>query len=124
MPGGKYSCAKCRGRFEVPQIGDADETIVCPLCGEMTPLVPAKGGGKANHEQRNEFNMLGCTLLFGGLIIVCFKFPWGLAGGSVLIYLGSRLTRVNICSKCDAKVPDKTAKSCSNCHAVFVDEPL
>lgn len=124
MPGGKYSCAKCRGRFEIPHISDADKTIVCPLCGELTQLVPAKGGGKANHESRNEFNALGCTLLFGGLISICFAFPWGLAGGLPLIVIGSRLTRVNICSKCDAKIPDRTAKTCPNCHAVFADEAI
>ena len=88
MSGRRYSCAKCRKGFEVPDISDADKTVICPLCGELTPLVPLKGGGKANHEQRNEFNLLGCILLFGGLIVVCVRFPWGLLVGAVLFVCG------------------------------------
>lgn len=121
MSGRRYSCAKCRQGFEVPDISDADKTVICPLCGELTPLVPLKGGGKSNHEQRNEFNLAGCVLLFGGLVAVCFMFPWGLLGGGVLVYLGTRMTRVSICSKCEGKVADKEATSCPHCHAVFAD---
>ena len=124
MPGRRYSCAKCRKGFSIPDVSDADKTVICPLCGEMTPLVPLKGGGKANHEQRNEFNLLGCFLLFSGLLAVCFKFPWGLFGGLVLVFLGKRMTSVTICSKCDGKVEDKEAKSCPHCHAVFADEEV
>lgn len=122
MPGRRYSCAKCRKGFEVPDVSDADKKVICPLCGELTPLVPLKGGGKASHEQRNEFNLPGCILLFGGLAAVCFKFPWGLLGGAVLVCIGTKMTRVNICSKCDGKVEDKQAKSCPHCQAVFVDD--
>lgn len=105
----------------------------------MRPLgLRARSPGEPAHGSRvatTEFAGIGCVVQLAGVLFV-LGWPIGsvvgledesamafglvtLLGGILLLAIGSRMARIERCSECRSKLPEKGAMQCAHCGARF-----